>query len=255
MIRHTRPPVPAGFPPKKIRRAAQQVRDAQSAENARAHWGDWKPHFYRAQHHRCGWCDVEETGDVGAVEHVAPKGAVHTLGAPGQEVDDSTHFVGRDFQPRHAVGYWWLAYNWDNWVFACNRCNSWKGALYPVAEDPHPAPDEAVPVTPMLLHPFGPDDPDDHLEIGEVGEIRPRSPRGGATIQTCGLDRESLRHKRLQVVTRVNRLCERLMESQGDDDIAQLLKAELPDEVELASVARSVVRRVLGVCWSELHDR
>jgi hypothetical protein len=251
MIRHTRPELPVGFPPKKVQTAAQRLRGQRSAAKASAHWSDWKPDFYRAQHHRCAWCDVQQTGDVGAVDHVAPKGAVARLGKPGVEVDDSTHFIDREFQPVHGVGYWWLTYAWENWVYSCNRCNSYKSALYPVEEDPHPAPEEGATLTPLLLHPFGPEDPEDHLDVDPNGQIHPRSPRGHATIHTCGLDRESLRYVRAQVVERVQALCEQLLET-GEESVAENLGRELRDDANLASVARAVVRRELGVAWREL---
>lgn len=251
MIRHTRPPAPPDFPPKKVQIAQQKLRQQASAANASAWWSDWKDRFYAAQHHRCAWCDKQQTGSVGAVDHIAPKGAVERLGAPGIEKDDSTHFTGREFHPVHPIGYWWLTYAWENWVFSCDRCNSYKRALYPIAEDPHPAPREDATITPLLLNPFGPEDPDDHLDFDDNGQVRHRTERGEATIATCGLDRESLRYARAQVVQRIRQICEALLVGDPEDHARRLVE-ELKDETELASVARAVVRRFLGTSWREL---
>lgn len=254
MILHTRPPQPQGFPPDKVVRARQRLHEQGSAGGAPEHWQDWKHHFFRAQHKRCGWCDVDQVGHVGAVDHIAPKGAVDGLAAHGREVDDSTHFIGRLFDPLHDVGYWWLTYAWENLTFACDRCNSYKRALYPVEEDPHPRPSHTSPPTPLLLHPFGPDDPHNHLDVDAIGQIRPHegSRRGRATIDTCGLDRETLRSKREKVVARIEKYCELLGRTENDDYVVQLLRDAVAEDAELASVARAVVRRELGIHWREV---
>ena len=50
--------------------------------------------------------------------------------------------------------------------------------------------------TPLLLHPFGAEDPVDHLRFNELGEICGITDEGKATIEVCGLWRESLRDAR-----------------------------------------------------------
>lgn len=115
---------------------------------------------------------------------------------PKKEVDD-----GRN---KLRPGYYWLGYSWDNMLLACPRCNQRpnKGNKFPVggprARRPHePLADEL----PLLLDPRC-DDPHEHLcfdtATGAATE-RDGSPRGRATIDVCGLDRDELRDKRRQV--------------------------------------------------------
>ena len=97
--------------------------------------------------------------------------------------------------------YWWLAWNWDNLLFACRACNQAGGKLdaFPlrpgsVALPPgsQPPGDEA----PELLDPSV-DDPRDHIRF----ELDPRgrwnivgsSWRGTVTLHTLGLLRDEFR--------------------------------------------------------------
>lgn len=203
MIQRAPPPQPPGFPPPKVKAAEQDLRAVSGAAEPVAHWQDYKPEFYRHQDQKCAWCETTNTSEWGAMDHYAPANAVFLLVNAGFEQPDSVNVRDRRYQPLHRPGYWWLAYDWNNWVYACNRCNTaWKSALFPVAESPHPGPDPQIPYTPMLLHPFGSEDPLDHLEFDDLGGVRPRhgSPRGQATIAVCGLDRPSLETARRATV-------------------------------------------------------
>jgi hypothetical protein len=74
------------------------------------------------------------------VEHYRPKTSADRL--PGST---ATH------------GYWWLAYTWDNLLFACPSCNrSNKNDLFPLEHGSTPLhdPDDAPGgERPLLLHP------------------------------------------------------------------------------------------------------
>lgn len=259
MIHHVRPDRPKDFPPERIQRAEAALRASVGAESCVAHWQDYKTHFYESQHHKCAWCEAENTTETGAVDHYRPKGAVGQLETAGQEVEGCTNVRGRTVRPLHAPGYWWLAYDWDNWLFACNRCNSaWKLSLFPVCEQPYPKPDPGTACTPLLLDPFGAEDPIDHLDFSALGQIEPwnGSPRGRATIDTCGLDRESLRRAREKVV-KLTWIQAQLVEQATTDrqlNLALLALRRLGDASSpFAGTARAVIRRELGLPWSDLE--
>jgi hypothetical protein len=211
MIHYRRPPAPSGFPSADVLQVVQDLRDAVEVAVADGtwpdvslefpdHWGGHKAVFAAAQHHKCGWCEAEVTNETGAVDHHAPKASVGRLRRPGVELEDLTNVRGRSTRPPiHRSGYWWRAYDWDNWLYACNRCNSaWKLDLYPIAEEPYPEPREGRAITPLLLHPYEGPDPREHLLFDANGAVRARnnSPYGKATIATCGLDRPSLQQAR-----------------------------------------------------------
>lgn len=264
MIHHSRPPRPTGWPPRSITDAQDAVRADRAAGLAPTfpdHWRAYKDQFEPAQFGKCGFCESKVTVvSVGAVEHHAPKSEVQALDARGEEHADSSNVKGRKTPVLHAHGYWWRAYDWDNWLYACDRCNSaWKRCLYPVAEDPHPAPDEATAVTALLLHPYD-DEPLDHLDFDEQGFILAwqHSPRGNATIATCGLDRESLRKERAAVAGRADRHARRVAKAIAEgtdrvleDNVVDLLDLGAPASA-WAGVVRATVRRVLALDWVDL---
>lgn len=72
--------------------------------------------LWRAQRHKCCYCEVVILRPHNDVEHYRPKLVARR--APGST---ETH------------GYWWLAYTWANLLFACPSCNrSKKKDLFPL---------------------------------------------------------------------------------------------------------------------------
>jgi uncharacterized protein (TIGR02646 family) len=68
------------------------------------------------QFNKCAYCERFFNGDYGAVEHYRPKA----------RYQDALH------TPRQ-LGYWWLAYDWNNLLYSCSECNtSFKGCLFPL---------------------------------------------------------------------------------------------------------------------------
>jgi len=170
-------------------------------------WSDFKIILAEQQNGFCGFCEGPTNGhQFGDVEHFRPKAEVHEL------VDDPDqwgwepmwHSSAKDREvkkPAIRPGYWWLAYEWENYVYSCQTCNQqWKGNLFPVQGTRARAPGDTG-ETALLLSPFDLFDPADHFEYGRLGEIRGKSPQGHATIVTCGLDRPSLRVARYRLAS------------------------------------------------------
>ncbi len=80
-------------------------------------WGDAKPNLRKESFDKCAYCEgVTATVAHGDVEHFRPKSS-----------------------------YWWLAYCYDNYAFACQICNqSFKGDKFP-ADAPQTAPPKKIP--------------------------------------------------------------------------------------------------------------
>lgn len=81
------------------------------------HWNrspDVRGALYAMHGWCCGFCSsFLPLNDRGDVEHFRPKAKV---------TEDSTH-----------SGYWWLAYNFENYLLSCSRCNSsCKGNYFPL---------------------------------------------------------------------------------------------------------------------------
>ena len=132
--------------------------------------------LFADQHQKCAYCEKrEEQAKYRDVEHYRPK-----------------------------AHYWWLAWTWENLLFACFECNrDHKKRLFPLVDETRRLVAEAAPPgteQPLLLDPFDPTfDPRRHIEFQRVrmqGKERwlpyGRSPAGDATIRVCGLDRASL---------------------------------------------------------------
>jgi hypothetical protein len=142
---------------------------------------------------RCAFCEVDEqVNGFGDAEHYRPKKAVQALNDEGKwkpiTVNGESH-----------LGYGWLAYDWENLVPACSKCNTAKANRFPIegvrANGPKPGLESTqelnVAERPLLLHPYF-DEPRKHLTFGERGVIAGRTERGKATIDTFRLDRERL---------------------------------------------------------------
>jgi len=113
--------------------------------------------------------------------------------------------------------------------------------------------------TPLLLHPFGRIDPIFHLSFSGIGQIAARSDHGQATIETCGLDRESLRRVREPIAIDINRHVDRLELALAQNDYRCALDA-VTDLLSLgadhrahAGMVRAIVWERLGHPWSELE--
>ncbi len=80
------------------------------------HWNkaDVRGALYAQQGRACAFCGRElPEGDRGDVEHFRPK--------------------GRLSENKEHGGYWWLAYEFDNYVLSCRICNSsHKGSKFPL---------------------------------------------------------------------------------------------------------------------------
>lgn len=103
--------------------------------------------------------------------------------------------------PEH--GYWWLAWTWENLLYACPICNrAYKRDAFPLAGGSKVLDTGASPPgheRPLLIDPAA-EDPLDAIQfrpvrLGRKQEWRPfgKNERGRITIETLGLDREDLR--------------------------------------------------------------
>lgn len=89
--------------------AAEQPENRAAKVNSRSDvWGALKDTLRKASHSKCWYCESIDIRSDNAVDHFRPKNAVAEC--PGHE------------------GYWWLAFNWDNYRFCCTYCNSHHAA-------------------------------------------------------------------------------------------------------------------------------
>lgn len=268
MLLLRRPEKPAGFEermaPHRLRVEAS-IRAGDRPDFEPPAWQTYKGPFASAQHGKCAYCEalVLATG-VGDVEHFRPKAEISELGEDpatwGRERPELANVEGRQTRKISDRAYWWLAYSWDNWLLACDRCNRpWKGTLFPVAESPRrlpPAPD--VEETPLVVDPFGSENPRAHLRFDSLGQAESvaGSRRGFETIRTLGLDRERLRDSRAEKASRIHALVRRLKTVEGErltetlGDILEMGRSVYPH----AGMVRIVFEQETGLEWSILGE-
>lgn len=223
--------------------------------------------FYKAQHGKCGYCEVKFAGQVPQVDHFRPKGAIWALlddpAAWGQEIEDGTNFHGREREELASRGYYWLAYSWGNYVLSCERCNTaCKRSYFPLT----PSPDRRLPPEPgdeaqersLLINPFDGPDPAEHLEFKVSGIVDPRgeSRHGFETIRTYGLYRPSLVNVRAPIATRAHDLIQRIVSSRDDERkneaFGDLEKLGRLDGAHAGMVRIMFEQATEGVRWVEL---
>lgn len=251
-------------------KAAIELGDAPKFESK---WGDFKPEFSEAQNGKCGYCELPVTGgQFGDVEHYAPKSEVGVLNAMGQERTNSSRVKGRKIKGREPKGgYWWLAYDWKNYLLSCAICNQqWKSTLFPVkaGDEDRQLPPDVVTTgigdeKPLLLNPFEKKHPRTHLKFGVLGEVvrRNGSEYGAATIEVCGLDRPSLRSYRAPVVRYVMDVLREWASLPDDATVREeyfllrdLANRGQKDSTSFPGVVRCVVWEETGLSWNKLKE-
>jgi len=120
-----RPPEPEHFksPPvkkqkEKIKRKYRKTGEIKSDDFPSRLWrrDDVRKPLYKYQNKKCCYCGrIRTLSREFDVEHFRPK----------SEVKDEDH-----------SGYWWLAFEWDNYFLACKPCNeTYKGSHFPLMPD------------------------------------------------------------------------------------------------------------------------
>ena len=223
-------------------------------------WGQGvKVHYSEQQHRKCGYCESSLT-DYGDVEHFRPKNAVFRLENAGREVEHLNNIEGRKYSEDWDSGYWWLAYDWENYLLACGRCNQqWKNALFPIrfGHRRRPRPGDERDKESYLLDPFGALPPEDHLEFSDVGGIRARdgSRHGSETIKVYGLDRPSCLTRRHEKAARTAEKIQQLLEADSPAEMAPILGdiSTMGDERFVhAGMVRIMFVQATGWKWTQL---
>lgn len=166
-------------------------------------WGRFKGKLSEAYYKRCAYCEDFAIGTApGDVEHYRPKKRIRQLDPQhvGKEKEHLINITGRKYVDGCTTGYWWLAYDWDNYLLACPPCNQkWKSDVFPVKGDTNtrnrPLISNHHNEIPLLINPTD-TDPDEHLQFQADGTVIGLTEEGWATIATVGLWRPSLVKKR-----------------------------------------------------------
>ncbi|KRA79698.1 AAA family ATPase [Altererythrobacter sp. Root672] len=125
---------------------------------------------------KCAYCEDMKPQEVDVEQHRPPANAASA----------------RKSFPHH---YSWLAYEWENLLLVCRKCQERKRSLFPLRGGRAPllaALDQVrAQESPELLDP-GYDRPERHLDFTLDGRCHPRTKRGAATIAILELNRPDL---------------------------------------------------------------
>lgn len=189
-----------------------------------------------AQYDKCAFCESKVTHvSFGDVEHFRPKAA----------------FRGQPAAPLISPGYFWLAYDWTNLLFACEQCNRrHKGNAFPLADEAKRArtpADDVGSEAPLFIDPST-EDPTAHIAFRqEVAYAIGGDPRGEATLQALGLNRPELEERRRERLstTRVLRKAAKVLRRKRDkasktalQQIEALLAVRVASHSEFAAMER-----------------
>lgn len=173
---------------------SQGVADSFDVDNRIYGHDDVKNTLISLQKKCCCFCESRITHiSSGDVEHFRPK--------QGYSQDQNDLF--------HKPGYFWLAYDWTNLLFACERCNRrYKKNFFPLKNralrcDPSVSFDISG-EEPLFINPCE-IDPSAHIEFRGT-MITHKTPEGDVTIRELALDRNDLNEMRQDSLTAIDAL-------------------------------------------------
>ncbi|NOQ35018.1 MAG: hypothetical protein GQ569_03890 [Methylococcaceae bacterium] len=149
------------------------------------------------QHNKCCFCETKTKSTAhrgsGDVEHFRPKG--------GYKQDKQDNLYN--------LGYYWLAYEWNNLLLSCEPCNSsYKGNLFPLQYPEKRAKnhkDKITEETPLLINPAL-QNPENYISFSkDVPYAIDDNIYGKTTIEVLNLKRHDLEKERKKVLNEFNK--------------------------------------------------
>jgi len=200
--------------------------------------------LWRHQNKKCCYCErIRELKRESDLEHFRPKGDVD---------EDNNH-----------IGYWWLAYDFSNYLFSCKICNEdYKKTKFPLLDSSTRIYNEIGDLTtetPVLIDPYI-EDPeifigyywDDingkHVKV--VSMTTDIEKRGEMTAKIIGLNRASLMEERAQLLNSLHGIATSmhyaLRKESGEQLIAEIheqIKKETSSSKAFSGFRRSVFKK------------
>ena len=147
-----------------------------------------------AQRNKCCFC--ERKTEIGDVEHFRGKGGYQ------QSISDKI------IRP----GYFWLAYDWGNLFFSCEKCNrSYKRSYFPLVDNSKRSSPKLRDISneePLLIDPSK-DNPESFIEfIGTNPRAIMGNLKGKITIERIGLNRPFLDEEKFELYKAIKKIYE-----------------------------------------------
>lgn len=191
----------------------------------------------RLQHNKCCYCERKTSGQI---DHFRPKRAIRQ--SKGSN--------------RIHPGYYWLAYQWDNLLLACEDCNLKKSDCFPL-EDPGQRVrnhlDHLDREAPLLLNPYEVADPGEHLTF-DGSACRPRTARGRETVTLLELNRPILQDERQRVLNTLEILSNVARDPEQSDTLRRQASDAMDSCARTDAPYTAMVREYLSVVDVETDD-
>jgi hypothetical protein len=154
---------------------------------------------------------------------------------------------------RKKTHYYWLGYEWTNFLLSCQICNrDFKKSLFPLENDAHRIKEHPLSITgefdrtqchilsdslkaekPLLLHPAI-DNPKEHLKFLPDGLVEGLTAKGKKSIEVYGLKRDELRKARENIVLQLRK------------DIWEEYNHAIPNAERITIEIRKVINKLLA---------
>lgn len=200
--------------PKNLQNQAAPTSGAEIKDSIYGH-ANVKKALTDLQHGVCCYCEAHyDITGYGEVEHFRPKG--------GWQQD-------RDDKELHQPGYYWLAYKWENLMYACKKCNvGYKQNYFPLEDPSKRFKEETLDISqekPLLINPYEEQHPEQHLTFNGP-TIKALTDQGRASIDYYGLNRVELYEERRRIFNPLNALAKATGFLQGEkkDETVEELK-------------------------------
>jgi uncharacterized protein (TIGR02646 family) len=183
------------------------------------------------QHRKCCYCEsYVRHVTPGTIDHYRPKAA-------------SQQSAGEALT---RPGYYWLAYEWENLLFACPTCNQTKRNLFPLDDTTRRARSHTDPLAreePLLIDPSK-NDPAEFISFREEFAFPLEDNlRGRTSIAILKInDRKDLverRREKLQILRALKRIVTAIPQSPEAADAQQILNDFKADTGEYAAMSRT----------------
>ncbi len=217
-------------------------------------WRDLMSWLKDLSHDKCWYSEAKDCASYWHVDHFRPKKEV------------------KDLEGNTYEGYWWLAFNWQNYRLAGSAINTPKSSKFPVREGTEWAcipDDDTDEEFPYLLDPICPEDPC-LLSFDEQGKAMAAEPhdcwhkeRADVSIDILNLNYDGLKRGRKHVWNRCSRQAQDVLEcrdtiqhtssrskKQKLRDGVSVLKEMVAQNAEFSAVA-AVCVRAQGDTWLE----
>jgi len=148
---------------------------------------------------KCAFCETNPVvSNYLEVEHFRPKGNIKD-------------------EPEHK-GYYWLAFEWTNFLYACRKCNGSKANQFPIAgtrQFSHAQNEkgeilfanfkanssELLAEKPLILNPeYENFNPEEHFKFLTNGKLKALTKQAETTINVCDLNRDELVIVRKEII-------------------------------------------------------